>query len=191
MPSFSFSSLAMCSSPQVGFSHTIWRINALDVFRQMGPSHWPGLPPPEQTEPLAVPSDQGLGLDHDQRVAPVEPPAQEAHEPACGIVGPVGFVFALLKQGKLLAQKQVLSLHGAPGPARHQDQSKKIQKHAERCPDQMAERLQPSIQEAHERSRIARPKTPHTTATCGCGDFLRTTALPSALEDHRHRSSAA
>ena len=36
MPSFSFNSLAMCRSPQVGFSLAIWRINAWMSFGSRG-----------------------------------------------------------------------------------------------------------------------------------------------------------
>jgi hypothetical protein len=52
----------------------------------------------------------------------------------------------------LLSQKQVLGFHGAPRPARQHDESKKIHKDAERRPNQVAKRLQPIIQGAHERS---------------------------------------
>ena len=75
----------------------------LEIFRQTRPSCRTGLPPPEKTEPLAVPSDQRLGLDHNQSVAPVQPPAHETHQPPGGILGPVRFGLALLIQGKLLA----------------------------------------------------------------------------------------
>jgi hypothetical protein len=75
----------------------------LEILRQTRRSCRTGLPPPEQTEPLAMPSDQRLGLNHNQSVAPVEPPAHEAHQPTSGIVGPARFSLALLKQGKLLA----------------------------------------------------------------------------------------
>jgi len=36
MPSFSFNSLAICRSPQVGFSLAIWRINAWMFFGSRG-----------------------------------------------------------------------------------------------------------------------------------------------------------
>jgi hypothetical protein len=68
----------------------------LDVFPQTGPSHWPGLPPPEQTESFAMPSDQCLRLNDNQSVAPVEPLAQEAHQPASGILGATRSEIALL-----------------------------------------------------------------------------------------------
>jgi hypothetical protein len=40
-----------------------------------GPPHRPGFPLPEQTQSFTMPSDQRLGLNHNQSVAPVESPA--------------------------------------------------------------------------------------------------------------------
>ena len=79
-----------------------WR-NALVVVKQPRLSHRPGLPPPEQMESFAMPSDQCLWLNDHQSVAPVEPLAQKAHQPASGIVGAMRSEIALLEQGQLFA----------------------------------------------------------------------------------------
>jgi len=88
---------------------------------------------------------------------------------------------ALLEQGQLFAQKQVLGLHGAPGSARPCDQSKRIPKHAMRCPDQMPGRLQPLNQEAHERTGSHARESLTRLPLAGRTEFLRTTDAASAL----------
>jgi hypothetical protein len=46
-------------------------------IRWNGRSSWPGLPPPEEPEAFALPTDQGLGSDHDESASPVQPAAEQ------------------------------------------------------------------------------------------------------------------
>jgi len=39
----------------------------------------PGLPSPEHPEPVSLPTDDGLGLEDDQRNTPVWPPSLQDH----------------------------------------------------------------------------------------------------------------
>jgi hypothetical protein len=71
IPSFTDSSAAMRSSPQVGFSYTMRTINRKG-FAGNPPSSQPRLPPPRQLEPLAMPADEGLQLHNHQCRSPVE-----------------------------------------------------------------------------------------------------------------------
>src|SRR5215475_15032855 len=64
-----------------------------------------GFPAPEETESLAVPTDEGIGLDVHQGVAPGEQTTQNYHNQPSGIIGAVWLHFPLLKQGKLFSQE--------------------------------------------------------------------------------------
>ena len=75
-----------------------------------------GFSAPEQTESLAMPTDQGVRLDHDEGVPPVEPSTQSGHDPARRVRGPMGFDPALLKQGELFSQEEVFGGQSAARP---------------------------------------------------------------------------
>ena len=55
-----------------------------------------------------MPADEGIGLDIHQGVPPPEHAAQNHHNQSRGIIGPVCFHPALLKQGELFSQIEVL-----------------------------------------------------------------------------------
>src|SRR5215469_8455206 len=71
IPSLSFSSLAMRSSPQIGFSGHL-PDPLPEVLGQTRSSRWFGLPAPKQPKSLALPSDQRVRLHIHQRIAPRE-----------------------------------------------------------------------------------------------------------------------
>src|SRR5262249_1414754 len=107
MVSFSFNSLAMRSSPQVGFSAAISRMS---LRRSLGIRGLPTGrdPAPEETESLAVPAEEGIGLDVHQGATPREHAGENHHDQSSGVMGPVWFQLPLLKQGELFAQEEVL-----------------------------------------------------------------------------------
>jgi hypothetical protein len=88
MVSFSFHSLAMRSSPQVGFSAAIFRIS---FYRSLGSrsARRPGFPAPKEAESLAVPAEEGIGLGVHQGVTPPEKAPQNHHSQPSGIIGAV------------------------------------------------------------------------------------------------------
>jgi hypothetical protein len=71
---------------------------------------------------VAVPTQERVGLDIDQRVAPSEPWTQGRHYPTCGIVGPPRPDLPLLEQSQLLSQEEVLGHQRRPGTRREGNQ---------------------------------------------------------------------
>src|SRR6516164_9467358 len=121
MVSFSFNSLAIRSSPQVGFSAAISRIS---LRRSLGIPGLPGsrdFPAPEETESHAVPTDEGIGLDVHQGVTPREHVAQNHHDQPSGIIGQVWLHLALLEQRELFTQEEGLGCERAARP-RNEDE---------------------------------------------------------------------
>src|SRR5215471_316809 len=66
---------------------------------------------PEQTESLAVPAEEGIGLDVHQGVTPREHAAQNHHHQSCGIMRPAWLHLPLLKQRELFSQIPPSALH--------------------------------------------------------------------------------
>ena len=81
-----------------------------------------GLPTPKEAESLAVPTQERVGLDIQQRVAPREPLTQGRHHPAGGLVGPPRPDLPLLEQGQLLSQEKVLGHQRRPRTCGEGDQ---------------------------------------------------------------------
>jgi hypothetical protein len=75
-----------------------------------------GFPAPEETESLAVPTEEGVGLDVHQGVAPREQAAKDYHNQPSGIIGAVWLHLPFLEQGKLFAQEEVLGSECAARP---------------------------------------------------------------------------
>src|SRR5262245_8085608 len=86
----------------------------------------PGFPAPEETESLAVPTEEGIGLDVHQGVTPGEQATQNYHNQPSGIIGPVWFHFALLKQRELFAQEEVLGSQCAARPGNEHEETDEI-----------------------------------------------------------------
>jgi len=55
-----------------------------------------------------MPFDEGLGLDHDQGVAPVEEPRQDYHRQAGRAGNSFWSRFSFLEQRRLVAQEEIL-----------------------------------------------------------------------------------
>jgi len=60
-------------------------------------ANWPGFPAPEETESLAVPTDEGIGPNVHQGVTPREPAAQNYHNQPSGIISAVWLYLPLLE----------------------------------------------------------------------------------------------
>lgn len=92
------------------------------------------LPTPEETEALAVPTDQGLKPHNHQSNSPIEPAAEQHQRQAGRIVGTSGLDLALLIERQLLAQEQILRRERGSGA---QNQTQKA--------DQIAQYPQPTL----------------------------------------------
>ena len=55
-----------------------------------------------------MPTDERIGFDSPQSLAPREHVAQSRHNPARGVIGPACFDLPFLKQRQLFAEKQIL-----------------------------------------------------------------------------------
>jgi hypothetical protein len=74
----------------------------------------PGFPLPEQPESLAMPVEKRCGLDHSQRLAPVEPASQPDEGETGSIRGKARFEVAFLVERQLFTQKEIpRRKHGA------------------------------------------------------------------------------
>src|SRR6476646_6886707 len=100
MPIFSNSSSAMRSSPR--------RIACCQLENQLsrsgGNARSSGtlrFPFPEQTEALAMPTDQRVGFDDGERFAPIEEMRQSAECKANGVCSPSWFNFSLDEKTEL------------------------------------------------------------------------------------------
>ena len=96
-----------------------------------------GFPAPEETESLAVPTEEGIGLDVHQGVRPREQATQNYHNQPSGIIGAVRLHLPLLEQGKLFAQEEVLGSECAARPGNEHDEVDEIA----RCGQQRRETL--------------------------------------------------
>jgi len=73
-----------------------------------------------------VPAEERIGLDIHQGVTPPEQAAQNHHNQSRGIMGPVCFHLALLKQGELFAQIEVLGCPCAARPRTEHEEADEI-----------------------------------------------------------------
>jgi len=85
-----------------------------------------GRPAPEETESLAVPAEEGAGLEVHQGATPREHAAQNDHNQPRRIVGAVWLDVALLEAGELLAQEEVLGSQCAARPGNEQEETDEI-----------------------------------------------------------------
>lgn len=76
------------------------------ILGDLRSANGPGLPAPEEPESLAVPAEEGIGLDVHQGAMSREHAPQNNHNQARGIVGPVWLHLTLLEQGELLRRKR-------------------------------------------------------------------------------------
>ena len=101
-PTFGFNSLAMRSSPQVGLSAAIFRIN---LWTSLG------------------------NLHIYQRIAPLEHSAQDRHHPQGGIVGPSWPDLPLLEERQLLPEEEVLRCQCETGPTEEEHKLTRVDQH--------------------------------------------------------------
>src|SRR5215469_1826998 len=96
------------------------------ILGDLRSANGPRFPAPEETESLAVPAKEGIGFDVHQGVTPREHAPQNDHNEPRGIVGTVWLDFALLEQGELLAQEEVLGSQCAAGPGNEHEDTDEI-----------------------------------------------------------------
>src|SRR2546426_12659058 len=88
IPSFSLSSAAMRSSPQVQFAAAISAISRRSSGGIRGGPRWQRLPPPEQAAALPVPPNGRVWVDGPEKAAPVPESGEEDERDPPGSVGP-------------------------------------------------------------------------------------------------------
>jgi len=92
---------------------------------------WPArlaFPTPEQLEALAVPMDEGSRRHDGQSAAPIETAAEPQQGQARRLGGPAGLDSALLVDGELLAQEEILRCKRAPGTQTEDQKAEQIAK---------------------------------------------------------------
>ena len=174
IPSFSCNSLAMRSSPQVGFSAAISRIRSRRFLGKRGLPVGFDFQRQKSRNPLRCQRMSVSGLTFTSASAPLEHSAQSRHQPASGIVGPSGFDLALLEERQLLAEKEILRGQGrcgngprgkpaGPGPTTTKDNVRK------QCAT--ARKIDEPDMNAQDRT------LQNVTGFQVCADFLRSTVV--------------
>ena len=85
-----------------------------------------GFPAPEETESLAVPTEEGIGPHVHQGVTPGEQAAQNYHNQPSGIISAVWLHLPLLEHGELFAQEDVLGSECAARPKNEHEEVDEI-----------------------------------------------------------------
>ena len=131
MPSFS-NSPWICGAPHSGFLSTHSSNQLTDVMRN-GWASWPAvlaLPRPKQPEGFAMPRDDGIRLDDDQRRSPVGPDATEpCPEESIGRGQPRSLHRAL-QDAHLVTECQDLKLQGRATAERQHERRADGEEHA-------------------------------------------------------------
>ena len=89
-------------------------VNRLDGVMGHYAARCPGLPPPEEAESFAVPTDQGVRLHDRERGCPIDQVCEHDEGVPRRLIGTAGFDSALSIERQLLPEKQILS--GQLGP---------------------------------------------------------------------------
>ena len=119
MPSLSFSSSAIRSSPQVGLSCAISRINSRRFFGSCGRPRFRDFHLQNVRNAVRC---QCLRLDNDQSFTPIKEPGEQDHEGACSSGRTSRLHPAFLKQSELFAKEQVLGDDGGAGGKEQADE---------------------------------------------------------------------
>jgi hypothetical protein len=115
MPIFNNSSSAIRSSPP-GRVVPCHLDNELSEFGgNPRSSAWTRFPFPKQTKSFAMPTDQRVGVDDGEGIAPVKQMRQSSHGKADSIGRAARFNFPLDKESELLTQKQILGRDSSRG----------------------------------------------------------------------------
>src|SRR5215831_6920334 len=83
--------------------------------RHPRPSSGLRFPPPKQPKALAMPPDEGFGLNYGQNLAPDKQPGKQHQGQAGSGLRLARFDLALQVQSQLLAEEEILSRQAAPG----------------------------------------------------------------------------
>ena len=126
MVSLSCNSLAMRSSPQVGFSAAISRMSLRRWLGICGLPTGRDFQRQKRRNPLRCQRREVSGLDVHQGAAPREHGPQNDHNQPRGIVGAVWLDLALLEQGELFAEEEVFGSQCAARPGNEQEETNEI-----------------------------------------------------------------
>src|SRR5436305_1673299 len=108
MPTLSFSSWTMRSSPQVAFSEAISRINCRRCLGKRGLPIGLDFQRQNSRKSFAVPPNERIRLHVHQRIAPREHSAQGRHNPPRGVIGASRPDLSLLEQRQLFPEEEIL-----------------------------------------------------------------------------------
>src|SRR5215471_3840505 len=138
-----------------------------------------GFPAPEETESLAVPTDEGIGLDVHQGVRPGEQATQNYHHQPSGIIGAVWLHFPLLKQGKLFAQEEVLGSECAARPGNEDQEVDEIARYGRQRRETLGQRskIEPGMN-----AQLYTLRDVTRLPTGGWTKFLRRHNLPFCID---------
>src|SRR5215813_7239712 len=98
-----------------------------------------GFPAPEETESVAVPTDERVRLDV-QGVTPGEQAAQNYHNQPSGIIGAVWLHLPLLEQNELLTQEEVLGCQRAARPRNEYEEMDEIARYGRQRREALCQR---------------------------------------------------
>src|SRR5215472_600257 len=125
MVSLSFNSLAMRSSPQVGFSAAISRMSRRRFLGTCGLPTGRDFQRQKRRNPLRCQRRTVLGWTF-TRASRQKNMRPRMTNQSRGIVGPVWLYLPLLEQGELFAQEQVLGSQCAAGPGNQHEETDEI-----------------------------------------------------------------
>ena len=91
---------------RIGASHGGYQL--LEIRRYRWTARCRGLPPPEEAESFAMPTDQGVRLHDRERGSPVDQPCEHDEDDPCRIIGTAGLDSALSIERQLLPEKEIL-----------------------------------------------------------------------------------
>jgi hypothetical protein len=99
-----------------------------------------------------VPAEEGIGLDVHQGVTPGEQTTQKYHNQPSRIIGAVWLHLALLKQGELFAQEEVLGSECAAGPGNEHEEMDEIARYGRQRREALCQRSKDGA--GHERPAL-------------------------------------
>jgi hypothetical protein len=99
-----------------------------------------------------VPTDERVGLDVHQGVTPGEQAAQNYHNQPSGIIGTVWLELALLEQGELFTQEEVLGCQRAARPRNEYEEMDEIARYGRHRHEGLCQRLKDGA--GHERPAL-------------------------------------
>jgi hypothetical protein len=177
MVRFSCSSLAMRSSFPRRILCGHLAEESAQVHGDLRSAYRPGFPAPDETESCAVPAEEGIGLDVHQGAAPREHAPENDYNQPRGIVVAVWLDLALLEQGELFAQEEVLGCECTARPGNEHQEMDEITRDRRLRRETACQCSKPGA--GHERSALHVTRLP----TGGRAKFLRTTPGADGNQD--------